>query len=188
MDTNKKSKENPIILGLLTGFIVIPLILALYAHHFSSTPETKNISDFDTTMIPGFSFFKNHGISISEDSNPKLYNAIFPMVGTPHRSRTRNGGIDCSAFVKSVYRQTYETEIKGSSRDIHRNSKEIARDNLKEGDLLFFNIGSSQVNHVGIYLNNNKFIHVSEEKGVTIDDLSDKYYAEHFFQAGRINP
>lgn len=186
MDTNQKNKENPIIVGLLVGIIVIPLVLALYANYFSPNHGTKHVYGLDTTMIPGYSYFKSNGISINEDSDPKLYNAIFPLMGTPHRSRTRNGGLDCSAFVKSVYQQTYETEIKGSSRDIHRKSKEVSKDYLREGDLLFFTIGSSQVNHVGIYLNNNKFVHVSEEKGVTIDDMSDKYYVEHFFQAGRI--
>jgi len=188
MDTKEKNKENPVIVGLLLGMIIIPLLLALSAHYFSFGHKDENISGFDTTMIPGYSYFKNQGISLNEDSDPGLYNAIFPLIGIPHRSRTRNGGLDCSAFVKSVFRQTYATEIKGGSRDIHRNSKVVAMENLREGDLLFFTIGSSQVNHVGIYLNNNKFVHVSEEKGVTIDDMSDRYYVEHFFQAGRTNP
>ena len=56
---------------------------------------------------------------------------------------------------------------------------------LKKGDLVFFSINSSLVNHVGIYLEDGKFIHASR-KGVVISNLNENYYKKHYQTAGRI--
>src|SRR4029079_8546803 len=61
----------------------------------------------------------------------------------------------------------------------------ISRTELKEGDLLFFNTRGG-VSHVGIYLQNNKFVHASVS-GVTISDMFEPYYVRHFVAAGRVD-
>ena len=78
---------------------------------------------------------------------------------------------------------------------LHRNSaeifdkdcEEISRDELREGDLVFFtNDSGRRINHVGIYLYDDKFIHSSSSKGVVISDLKQNYYVKHFYKAARV--
>ncbi|PJZ68808.1 hypothetical protein CH373_03845 [Leptospira perolatii] len=57
---------------------------------------------------------------------------------------------------------------------------------LEEGDLLFFDITGSGISHVDVYLKDQKFVHASVVKGVTVNSLQEKYYQEKFKSAGRI--
>ena len=65
-------------------------------------------------------------------------------------------------------------------------SRRISRTDLKEGDLLFFNT-TGGISHVGIYLQNNKFVHASASQGVTVSDMFDPYYLRRFIGAGRVD-
>jgi lipoprotein Spr len=64
-------------------------------------------------------------------------------------------------------------------------TQHISRTELQEGDLLFFNTRGG-VSHVGIYLQNNKFVHASISGGVTISDMFEPYYVKHFIASGRV--
>jgi cell wall-associated NlpC family hydrolase len=64
-------------------------------------------------------------------------------------------------------------------------SKRIKKAALKEGDVVFFNIKTTQVSHVGVYLKDGWFAHVSTSKGVMINNLSEKYYASYYVGAGK---
>ena len=61
----------------------------------------------------------------------------------------------------------------------------VSKDDLKEGDLVFFKIHSRSISHVGIYLGNNRFAHASS-KGVAISSLDDAYYSRYFYKGGRM--
>jgi lipoprotein Spr len=58
---------------------------------------------------------------------------------------------------------------------------------MEEGDLVFFKIEGNQVSHIGVYLQNNKFVHATTKKGVIINDLDELYYKKYYFKSGRIN-
>ena len=74
----------------------------------------------------------------------------------------------------------------GSSASIYHQCSAISKDKLKEGDLVFFKIDSKEISHVGIYLQNNKFIHATTKAGVMIDDLNEEYYRKYFKGGGAI--
>jgi lipoprotein Spr len=61
----------------------------------------------------------------------------------------------------------------------------ISRTELKEGDLIFFNTRGG-ISHVGVYLQNNKFVHASTSGGVVISDIFDEYWARKFVGVGRL--
>ena len=63
--------------------------------------------------------------------------------------------------------------------------KKISRTHLRTGDLIFFNTRGG-VSHVGVYLQNNKFIHASTSSGVMISDLYDSYWLRRFIGVGRM--
>ncbi|KKX46395.1 C40 family peptidase, partial [Sphingobacterium sp. IITKGP-BTPF85] len=92
--------------------------------------------------------------------------------------------VDCSGFVNMLYLKVYKENLPRSSRDMDGAIKSKRNSQLKEGDLVFFSFGGRNVDHVGVYLHNNKFVHVSTKKGVIISDLKDSWYAKYFTNAG----
>ena len=109
-------------------------------------------------------------------------------LGTPHRmGGTTKQGVDCSGFVCNVYKEIYGIDLPRRSQDMIKVCKQINnKKDLKEGDLVFFNNKQGgSINHVGIFLDTDKFIHTSSSKGVTIGRFSEKYWAERFRCGGR---
>ncbi len=62
----------------------------------------------------------------------------------------------------------------------------LPKDELKEGDLVFFKIKSKSITHIGIYLGDNRFAHASTSRGVVISNLNEPYYSRYFYKGGRI--
>lgn len=106
--------------------------------------------------------------------------------GTKYRmGGTTKSGIDCSAFVQCIYLATFGVAVPRTAFEQFKASNRISATAMKEGDLVFFNT-TGGVSHVGIYLRNNKFIHASSARGVTVSDLFDPYYLKRFLGVGRI--
>ncbi|MFD2863403.1 C40 family peptidase [Mucilaginibacter antarcticus] len=125
-------------------------------------------------------------VAVSATSNLKLFNFVYEWIGTPYRfGGSTKKGIDCSAFTKQLYNQVFNLDIKRNSRDIFSMVNPIAKDELKEGDLVFFKIHSRSISHIGIYLGDNRFAHASL-KGVAISSLDDAYYSRYFYKGGRV--
>lgn len=124
----------------------------------------------------------------SHIQNEKLYEYIDDWYGTRYKyGGTTKSGIDCSAFVQSLFAAVYGISLPRTSQYQFKATKRISTTQLKEGDLLFFHTRQRHrgVNHVGIYLQNNKFIQASSSGGVMISDLYDPYYVQHLIGAGR---
>ena len=126
-------------------------------------------------------------VALSATSNIKLFNFVYDWIGTPYRfGGSSKKGIDCSAFTKQLYSEVFNLDIKRSSRDIFSMVSPVAKDELKEGDLVFFKIHSRRISHVGIYLGDNRFAHASSE-GVKLSSLDDNaYYSRYFYKGGRV--
>ncbi len=62
----------------------------------------------------------------------------------------------------------------------------VARQNLRRGDLVFFNTSGKGVSHVGIYLGGGLFTHASNSDGVTINRLSEPYYNKRYIGGRRL--
>jgi len=109
------------------------------------------------------------------------------FLGAPYRlggSSVR--GLDCSAFVKKIY-EFFDVSLPRTAREQAHVGKHVSRDELKEGDLVFFNTRRA-FGHVGIYIGNNEFVHASSgrERAVRIDTLDKPYYNKRFIKAVRI--
>ncbi|MBD3225496.1 MAG: glycoside hydrolase [Caldithrix sp.] len=106
--------------------------------------------------------------------------------GTPYSygGSSRNG-IDCSALVQSVYQSAFGIKLPRTARAQMQKGRMVRMPWLRTGDLLFFeNTFRSGVDHVGIYLGNNKFLHATSSRGVMIDALND-YYRNHLYRIVR---
>ena len=124
---------------------------------------------------------------VEEIRDPVLFRFIDDWYGTRYcLGGTTKNCIDCSAFVQTFFSAVYGLTIPRTSKEQYSASDKIPVTKLKQGDLLFFNT-TGGISHVGIYLQNNKFVHASTSGGVMISDISETYYARHFIRAGRID-
>jgi lipoprotein Spr len=127
--------------------------------------------------------------SVEELDNPKLLSFMDYWYGAPyHYGGTSRDGIDCSAFAFLLVSSVYGVgTLPRTSKEQYEYSHRIKRDELQEGDLVFFHtLGKRRaVTHVGVYLRNSKFVHASVS-GVMISDMNDGYYNKHFIGAGRV--
>lgn len=108
------------------------------------------------------------------------------FLGAPYRLGGASlRGIDCSAFVKKIY-QLFDVSLPRTAKEQAHVGVRITRDDLIEGDLVFFNTKRS-FGHVGIYIGNNKFVHASSRnREIRIDNLDQPYYNKHFVKAVRL--
>lgn len=126
-------------------------------------------------------------IEVENVQNIGLFQAIDQWYGTPYvYGGSSKSGVDCSAFVQAIFADRYALSLPRTAREQSKLARPISRTELKEGDLVFFNTQGG-VSHVGIYLQNNKFVHAASSEGVMISDLYDDYWMKRFISAGRID-
>lgn len=91
-------------------------------------------------------------------------------------------GVDCSGFVYLTFRDRFGIALPRSTDEQSALGRKIEEDDLRPGDLVFFRTGRN-VRHVGIYLEDRKFLHASTIKGVTISSLDDIYWSKEYWRA-----
>jgi LysM repeat protein len=96
---------------------------------------------------------------------------------------------DCSGFTSYVCKKN-QISIPRTSIMQGEVGKKIARGELKEGDLIFFDTSKEHngvINHVGIYAGDNKFIHASSATmSVVISSLDQNFYKSRFMWGQRV--
>jgi cell wall-associated NlpC family hydrolase len=108
--------------------------------------------------------------------------------GTRHRlGGTGSRGIDCSGFVKTVYRDVFKIDLPRTTKAQVRQGRPIPFKELQAGDLVFFK-PPTYPRHVGIYLGGSEFVHASKNKGVTLSKIDPTYWEKYYWTARRILP
>lgn len=149
--------------------------------------EDKKIEELGkTTSVYVAKYAAQLGVKPEELKAAQLYEFIDTWIGTPYKyGGNTKEGVDCSGFVNAVYLSIYKIQLQRSALDIIKQCEIINKEDLKEGDLVFFDI-SGKNSHIGIYLINQKFIHASSSQGVMISDLNQTYWLKYWGRAGRI--
>lgn len=170
--------------------ILLLCIAVLSIISCSTRKQSKTHSKYTNQTISQLS--KQFGLRLTQADNIALYDACSGWLGVKHRTGGNSKkGVDCSGLVSIIYKQVYGIGLERSSANILRkNCTSINRNNLREGDLVFFKtMGSGNPKtptHVGIYLKNGKFIHTSSSKGVIVSSLSEPYYVRTWITGGRV--
>ena len=159
----------------------------------AETEPKKNVSiAYDAALSLPNKYANLLGVAPTSLTNLELLAQMEKWFGTQYCfGGSTDSCIDCSSFTQVILRDVYNVKIPRNSQQQFDASTKIETENLKEGDLVFFNTVSASmiITHVGVYVCNNKFVHASTSKGVTINDLSEKYFAKAYRGAGRfINP
>lgn len=133
-------------------------------------------------------------LNIPADSlgNEKLYAAITKWMDTPYQWGGNSlNGIDCSSLTQQIYYEVYGKEIPRTSLQqfyFDTRAQFQGQKYLKEGDLVFFRLRHQDeiVSHVGIYLQNGKFLGSNAPQGVEITDLDTNYWQDKYVASARL--
>lgn len=168
------------------------LVIALFLSILAAQAQTKTVpaqapeKEDDQESLAKDYMSQIMGVALNATSNVKLFQFVYDWIGTPyHFGGSSKKGIDCSGFTKELYEKVFNLDIKRNSRDIFSMVTPVAKDDLKQGDLVFFKIHSRSISHVGIYLGDGRFAHASS-RGVAINNIGDSYYSRYFYRGGRM--
>lgn len=161
-----------------------------------------SIEDTDVNVVEPLSeiqikYAKILGVEPTEVENKKLYEFIDKWTGTAYLigGETKDG-IDCSSFTQRLYTKVFDKYIERTAEKQFKsrfNDEFKDKTYLAEGDLIFFNSfkDPSVISHVGVYLQNNKFVHSTSSiaktglNGVQISDLTDPKWEKRFVAGGK---
>ncbi len=122
--------------------------------------------------------------------NQRLRQVVDSYLGVPYKwGGTTRSGMDCSAFTRAAYRETYGIELPRTSKQMYQLGRFISRrQDLDSGDLVFFKdtYSGAGISHVGVYLGDGQFAHASSSRGVTITPLSNPYFTKRYAGGRRI--
>ena len=113
---------------------------------------------------------------------------IIDWVGTKYvfGGAGRNG-IDCSAFIREVFRTSFNVELPRTASMQSILGSKVSKDELQFGDLVFFKTARyAPVTHVGIYVGEGLFANASSSRGVTVASIESPYWAKKFLFAKRL--
>ncbi|MDR1350178.1 MAG: C40 family peptidase [Zoogloeaceae bacterium] len=108
------------------------------------------------------------------------------LIGTGYRFGGKNpsAGLDCSGMVSYIYRQAAQYALTGSAADMAKKGRAVRPEQIRPGDLLFFNTLNRPRSHVAVYIGDLRFVHAPSSNGaVRIDSMEDRYYSSRFEEA-----
>jgi len=162
---------------MLNKNLLLLLLLALFLSGCSSAPRVQPAS------IP---IGKKVDLENSAAVKNQLYAQHKNWKGVQYEmGGLDKNGIDCSGFVYRTFRSKLGIDIPRSTELQATTGQKVSKSKLRAGDLVFFKTGT-KVRHVGIYIENNKFLHASTSKGVMISKLNNVYWKDAFWKARRL--
>lgn len=162
-------------------------LLPLLAGHITTVQATS----ITHTYSP--SSYSTHASPLKTSSKHTAEEVIrqaYDMIGIPYVwGGATPRGFDCSGLVNYVFRHAGNVKLPRTANDIYRTSKQrVSRNQLQPGDLVFFKIKSrSRVDHIGIYVGQNRFVHAPRTgKNVRVSSLNSQYWKSHYLSASRV--
>ncbi|MEY3761138.1 MAG: hypothetical protein RIR39_2629 [Pseudomonadota bacterium] len=122
-------------------------------------------------------------IKSADQSRSSVSAYALSLQGTPYHygKDSPEEGFDCSGFVKHVYEKQGIT-LPRTAKDMALSLPKIPKNAVHSGDLVFFNTNGNSFSHVGIYVNNDQFVHApSQHTGrVLVSSLKNRYWQQHY--------
>lgn len=174
-----KTQQKLLALFVVIGSLQAPVVLAQSA----TEPEASNRITSVANQLA------NTVTTSVVDGTESLINNAMQLIGVRYRwgGNTPQSGLDCSGFVRYVFNDTFGFLLPRKSAQMSQVGLEVRKDELRPGDLVFFNTMRHAFSHVGIYVGDNKFIHApSKGKSIRVDDMTKAYWEKRYNGARRM--
>lgn len=122
----------------------------------------------------------------SPTTGEKAATTAVAMIGRPYKYRGDSpAGFDCSGLVRYSYLSAGRDAPHGT-KELRQDTSPVSPRDMRKGDLLFFNERGKRYSHVGIYLEDDLFVHAPASGGkVRKDSLNDPHWKKSFLEARR---
>lgn len=124
------------------------------------------------------------------DRASELAMRAMSMLGIHYKygGNTPESGLDCSGLVHLIFKEAWGKDVPRTAKELSKTGEHVDRNDLKPGDLVFYNTLRRSFSHVGIYLGDHKFIHAPSSGGeVRIESMDIDYWKKRFNGARRIS-
>ena len=134
--------------------------------------------------IPSDEILKTVNLKNVPGARGKILAESKKHIGIPYSfgSKDPSTGFDCSGYVSYVYKKSIDFTLPAGSKNQFSSGGGVmvGFEQLKPGDLMFFSHNGRQIQHVGIYIDENHFIHAPRTgRRISIDELG-RYWKQKF--------
>ncbi|MEC5386688.1 C40 family peptidase [Uliginosibacterium sp. H3] len=130
--------------------------------------------------------------SATKSGIESLYDKSFSFLGIRYvhgGDGPSDGGFDCSGLVKKVFGDALGLNLPRTAAEMSKLGNRVNKEELKPGDLVFFNTMRRAFSHVGIYLGENRFVHAPSTGGVVrVESMDSSYWVKRFNGGRRLAP
>lgn len=154
----------------------------------SASPQSDELEKFLIKHNTVLSQLQSAGQNVSNNASDLVGNAM-KFLGVRYRygGNSAETGFDCSGFVRAAFEQTIGRVLPRRAVEQAAATQTIAKEDLKPGDLVFFNTMRRAFSHVGIYVGDGKFIHSPRTgSSVRVDSMDASYWVTRFDGARRV--
>ncbi|MFN2381629.1 MAG: C40 family peptidase [Guyparkeria sp.] len=199
-DASRDSWQSPIPLATATGLAMVVLLASGCASQPNHGPngstdkadkaqEAAKLLD-DAQRRNNLPYDPIETIDTLSGMHPRAIEAVIQAVaqlGTPYQwgGESAEKGFDCSGLTQHAFKAA-SIELPRTSAQQYRATQRIERESLRPGDLVFFRLDGKRVDHVGLYVGGDRFIHApSSGKTVSFASLDNAYWSRKYVGGGR---
>lgn len=126
---------------------------------------------------------------VRSNANDMVLSAM-SFLGVPYKrgGTSEASGFDCSGFTRHVFELSLGRLLprRAAEQAASPDMMDVSHDELKPGDLVFFNTMRRAFSHVGIYIGEGKFIHSPRVgSSVRVEDMREAYWVQRYNGARR---
>ena len=155
----------------------------------SITNSTNSSSNGAINFVANFTNQLDKASQAVTDTASGLVTTAFGFLGVPYKFGGTNTetGIDCSALVMLIYKESLGMVLPRTAAEQAKASQSIDEKDLKPGDLVFYNTMKRTFSHVGIYIGDGKFIHAPRTGAIVrVEEMDQTYWKKRFDGARRV--
>jgi len=151
--------------------------------------SAKAQDSFERTLAESAAARMKDAASAAWHTAQQLSAVALGLIGVDYKygGESPETGLDCSGLVRYVFQQVTGITLPRTAKEMSRVGDKVALEDLKPGDLVFFNTRSFAFSHVGIYLGENRFIHApSRGREVEVVAFDKGFWQKRFNGARRL--